>query len=278
MSHKTRAAASRPISDAPGWTFFRQWLKNPLGVAAISPSSPQLARQMMSELPRGAKRVIELGGGTGVFTQALLDHGIAPADLLVLELNEELHQHLQKHFPTVQVACADARDLAEVAAARGFGPEAPADAVISGLGLLSMPKATQQAILSGRRQCGELVEKQRPPVGVLEPPVAGLRSTREAARLVTEELGLDQLLGQCRAIHGDERPRPSRRQVMQALGNQFLAGPAFANHEHGTVKRRCAARPLDRVEESKALADKLIGPFHVPTCGDKSHHMARYFG
>jgi phosphatidylethanolamine/phosphatidyl-N-methylethanolamine N-methyltransferase len=130
-----------------GWTFFRQWLKNPLGVAAISPSSPQLARQMMSELPRGAKRVIELGGGTGVFTQALLDHGIAPADLLVLELNEELHQHLQKHFPTVQVACADARDLADVALARGFGPDAPADAVISGLGLLSMPKATQQAIL-----------------------------------------------------------------------------------------------------------------------------------
>ena len=97
-----------------GWTFFRQWLKNPLGMAAISPSSPQLARQMMSELPRGARRVIELGGGTGVFTQALLDHGIAPADLLVLELNEELHQHLQRHFPQVQVACADARDLAEI--------------------------------------------------------------------------------------------------------------------------------------------------------------------
>jgi phospholipid N-methyltransferase len=136
-----------------GWTFFRQWLKNPLGVAAISPSSPQLARQMMSELPRGATRVIELGGGTGVFTQALLDHGIAPADLLVLELNEELHQHLQKHFPDVQIACADARDLADLAQARGFGPEAPADAIISGLGLLSMPKATQQAILAAAFDC-----------------------------------------------------------------------------------------------------------------------------
>jgi phosphatidylethanolamine/phosphatidyl-N-methylethanolamine N-methyltransferase len=138
--------APRPL--VAGWTFFRQWLKNPLGTAAISPSSRQLARQMMAELPRGARRIIELGGGTGVFTQALLDHGIAPADLLVLELNEELHQHLQKHFPLVQVACADAVDLAGVAAARGFGPDHPADAVISGLGLLSMPKATQQAILA----------------------------------------------------------------------------------------------------------------------------------
>ncbi len=135
------------------WTFFRQWLKNPLGVAAISPSSQQLARQMMAELPRGARRVIELGGGTGVFTQALLDHGVAPADLLVLELNEDLHQHLQKRFPQVQVACADARQLVEVATPRGFGPEAPVDAVISGLGLLSMPKATQQAILASAFEC-----------------------------------------------------------------------------------------------------------------------------
>lgn len=132
----------------PGWTFFRQWLKNPLGTAAISPSSRQLARQMMAELPRPPIRVIELGGGTGVFTQALLDHGVAPADLLVLELNEELHQHLQRHFPQVQVACADAADLGAVAEARGFGPDRPADAVISGLGLLSMPKAAQQAILA----------------------------------------------------------------------------------------------------------------------------------
>lgn len=144
---------SGPGALAHTWTFFRQWLKNPLGTAAISPSSRQLARQMMSELPRGARRVIELGGGTGVFTRALLEHGIAPRDLLVLELNEELHQHLQRHFPQVQVACADARDLAGVGMAHGFGPEAPADAIVSGLGLLSMPRATQQAILSAAFDC-----------------------------------------------------------------------------------------------------------------------------
>lgn len=130
------------------WTFFRQWLKDPLGVAAISPSSPQLARQMMLELPRDARRVVELGGGTGVFTQALLDHGIVPADLLVLELNEELHQHLRRRFPEVQVVCADARDLAEVARAHGFEGEGRADAIVSGLGLLSMPRPTQLAIMS----------------------------------------------------------------------------------------------------------------------------------
>ena len=138
---------------ASSWTFFRQWLKNPLAVAAISPSSRQLARQMTAELPASTRRVIELGGGTGVFTRALLEHGIAPADLLVLELNEELHQHLVKTFPQVQVACADARNLVRVAGDCGFGPEAPADAIVSGLGLLSMPKRDQRAILSAAFQC-----------------------------------------------------------------------------------------------------------------------------
>ncbi|HMB57086.1 MAG TPA: hypothetical protein VKM35_07735 [Arenimonas sp.] len=130
------------------WTFFRQWLKDPLGVAAISPSSPQLARQMMSQLPKTCRRVIELGGGTGVFTQALLTHGIALADLLVLELNEELHQHLQRRFPGMAIVCGDAGNLRAIAEEQGFSGEARADAVISGLGLLSMPRQLQQTIMS----------------------------------------------------------------------------------------------------------------------------------
>ena len=138
----------RTRSLPAGWTFFRQWLKDPLKVAAISPSSKQLARQMMSQLPRQARRVIELGGGTGVFTQALLDHGIAPADLLVLELNEELHQHLVRQFPGASVVCGDATNLREIAERNGFAGEQRADAIISGLGLLSMPRQTQHGILS----------------------------------------------------------------------------------------------------------------------------------
>ena len=130
-----------------GWTFFRQWLKNPLRVAAISPSGKQLARQMMGQLPRPCRRVIELGGGTGVFTQALIDHGIAARDLLVLELNEELHQHLVRQFPGAIVVCGDAGNLKQIAEDRGFIAEQRADAVISGLGLLSMPRALQQSIL-----------------------------------------------------------------------------------------------------------------------------------
>lgn len=129
------------------WTFFRQWLKNPLAVASLSPSGRQLARQMIAELPHEARRVIELGGGTGVFTRALLGHGIAAKDLLVLELNEALYQHLRMRFADAHVVCGDARELKAIAAGDGFLDAGLADAVISGLGLLSMTKRTQAEIL-----------------------------------------------------------------------------------------------------------------------------------
>lgn len=129
------------------WTFFRQWLKSPLSIAAISPSSQHLARGMLDELPSSARRVVELGGGTGVFTAALLEHGIRPQDLLVLELNQDLHQHLTQRFGDARVVCGDARELPQIVARTGFAAGGPVDAVLSGLGLLSMGRETQQAIV-----------------------------------------------------------------------------------------------------------------------------------
>lgn len=146
MTSPTRPNAGTAAPEA--WTFFRQWLKNPLGIAALSPSGRQLTRQMISELPHGTRRVIELGGGTGVFTRAMLAHGIAPRDLLVLELNEALYQHLRAHFPDVRVECGDARELKAIAQRDGYLDEGPADAIISGLGLLSMSRHTQAEILA----------------------------------------------------------------------------------------------------------------------------------
>jgi phospholipid N-methyltransferase len=144
---KARHTGNGDDDQTLGWTFFRQWLKNPLRMAAVSPSSRELAQKMLRELPHSTRRVIELGGGTGVFTRALLERGVKPEDLLVLELNETLHQHLRQSFPGAYVACADACDLARVAEQSGYKDGGTADAVVSGLGLLSMAKPTQRTIL-----------------------------------------------------------------------------------------------------------------------------------
>jgi phosphatidylethanolamine/phosphatidyl-N-methylethanolamine N-methyltransferase len=135
------------------WTFFRQWLRNPLRTAAVAPSGAELAAAMVAELPAGTKRVIELGGGTGAITRALLAHGILGRDLLVVELNEALHEHLRKRFPQVRIAHGDASALPAIAARSGFLMDGPADAVISGLGLLSMSAQAQQGVLEAAFAC-----------------------------------------------------------------------------------------------------------------------------
>lgn len=130
------------------WTLFRRWLRNPLRIAAVAPSGAPLAAAMVAELPPGARRVIELGGGTGAITRALLAHGIVGRDLLVVELDEALHAHLRARFPQVRIAHGDARELHALAERCGFLAEAPVDAIVSGLGLLSMAREAQFEVLS----------------------------------------------------------------------------------------------------------------------------------
>ena len=139
-------APAKPATPAC-WIFFRQWLRHPLSMAAFSPSGRQLARQMIAQLPNGARRVVELGGGTGVFTRAVIEHGIAPRDLMVLELNDELFAHLRRTFPGAHVVHGNASQLKALADRDGYLQAGLADAAISGLGLLSMSRATQLTIL-----------------------------------------------------------------------------------------------------------------------------------
>ncbi|HQW81195.1 MAG TPA: hypothetical protein PLQ74_04935 [Pseudomonadota bacterium] len=142
-----RVLRQRRDDAAIAWTFFRQWLKAPLTTAAVSPSSRELAAEMLSQLPEGAAKVIELGGGTGVFTEALLTRGIAPENLLVFELNESLHLHLTQRFPSTRIVCADALSTARVVEREKFAQPGEVDAIVSGLGLLSMSQELQHGIL-----------------------------------------------------------------------------------------------------------------------------------
>ena len=50
-------ARARALADEKNVKFFREWLKDPLGVAAVSPSSKDLADKMLAQMPEGAARV-----------------------------------------------------------------------------------------------------------------------------------------------------------------------------------------------------------------------------
>jgi phospholipid N-methyltransferase len=93
------------------FVFFSKWLKSPLSVASVTPSSTQLAKAMASGLPDNEGLVIELGGGTGPITHALLEAGVRPDHLVVIERDPHFHRYLQQRFPGINVVCGDALDV-----------------------------------------------------------------------------------------------------------------------------------------------------------------------
>ncbi len=55
-----------------------------------------------------------------------------------------------------------------------------------------------------------------------------LLGARERTAFVPKQLGLEQLIGQCRAVDGDERAVFPRRRLVNEPGDDFLAGARLA--------------------------------------------------
>lgn len=126
--------------------FLGRWLRNPRAVGAVAPSGRSLASAMVAGIDlKAAGSVIELGGGTGSITAALLEAGVPGDQLVVIERDPVFAAVLQKRFPEVRVLEGDAVDLRRLLRKAGVGP---ARAVVSGLPLLSMPDRVCLRIIS----------------------------------------------------------------------------------------------------------------------------------
>ncbi|MCO6177444.1 class I SAM-dependent methyltransferase [Ciceribacter sp. RN22] len=131
---------NRPLHPSDHLLFFKSWLAKPFETAAIAPSSRRLAEAMTAQIePRS--RVLELGPGTGVFTRALVERGVAERDLLLVERNPVFARLLADRFPDALILTRDAATLPAEAGA--------CDAAVSGLPLLSMPVPQVTRILKG---------------------------------------------------------------------------------------------------------------------------------
>ncbi len=119
-------------------------MRSPLKIGAFLPSSRSLARAMAAEVDiEKPGAIIELGAGTGAVTHALLQAGIAPERLVVIERDERLHALMSAQFPHLNVLCADAAHMDTVLDATGA---TQINAIVSSLPLLSMPRPVRQAI------------------------------------------------------------------------------------------------------------------------------------
>jgi phospholipid N-methyltransferase len=122
--------------------FAREWAMAPRSVGAICPSSRRLAAQLAREVPAGDGAVIELGGGTGSVTQALLANGVSPGRLIVVERSAAFVRHLRARFSNVPVMHADAARLAH-----SLPLDLRVDAIVSCLPLRSLPRGEAEAIV-----------------------------------------------------------------------------------------------------------------------------------
>jgi len=134
------------MNDSDLLTFARSWLRAPKSIGAAAPSGRGLAKLMCNQVdPKGDGLVVELGAGTGVITQALLAHGVAPSRLLVVELDPDLVALVGRKLPQVKIVCANARTLRQTLAE--VAPHRSVDTIISSLPLLAMPIRLRWRIL-----------------------------------------------------------------------------------------------------------------------------------
>jgi len=136
-----RAKETKPhrANFADSLLLFRLWLKSPLKIGAVAVSSPELAAAMARQIPRGTDGyVVELGAGTGPVTRAILEAGVAPERLVVIERNPTLHRHLKERYPDVRVMLGDAVRLRRMMKQNGISPVI---AIVSSLPLRSMKES-----------------------------------------------------------------------------------------------------------------------------------------
>ena len=151
MSHKPKSCRTAALPRSEFRTkateyldFLAAWLQKPRQTASVVPSSRHLARLMVARIdPHDDGRVLELGGGTGVFTRAILETGLPAEKLEVVEINPAFARGLRRHFPHVAVLETPAQIVSTATA----GDPGDYQVVVSGLPLLAMDRPLHIDIL-----------------------------------------------------------------------------------------------------------------------------------
>lgn len=128
-------------------SFIQQFWKEKKMVGAMAPSSRFLAEKMLENIDfQSAHVLIELGPGTGVFTDKILKKMRPDAKLLVFELNDNFYASLKKRITDSRVILIhDSAEKIEKYLTENNLMEA--DVVLSSLPLANFPSELRDAIL-----------------------------------------------------------------------------------------------------------------------------------
>lgn len=130
----------------PAQMFFQGFLKHPVMVGSIIPSSDKLIRNMLARVDWSAcKLFVEYGPGVGTFCRPILERMAPDATLIAIDTNADFIRYLDatiidSRFQAVEGSAADVR---EIIAERGFEH---ADYILSGLPFSTLPPGVGPAI------------------------------------------------------------------------------------------------------------------------------------
>ena len=133
-------------SPSPQWQFLRGFIKNPVMVGSIIPSSRVLIDKMLRPVDwENTRLFVEYGPGVGTFTRPVLDLMGPEAKLVTIDTNPEFTEYLKESIddPRLIAVTGSAADVEKILADRGLGQ---ADYVLSGLPFSTLPPGVGDAI------------------------------------------------------------------------------------------------------------------------------------
>ena len=130
----------RPMNTAgPIGTFFKGFLKHPVMVGSIIPSSAKLIDHMLSRVNwQTCKVFVEYGPGVGTFCRPILSRMAPDATLIAIDTNPDFIDYLGNRItdPRFQPVLGSAADVGQILAERGHWH---ADYILSGLPFSTLP-------------------------------------------------------------------------------------------------------------------------------------------
>lgn len=166
------------------WAFFQEFLKYPLRIGSIIPSSRFLEKRIVETAGIDlAKTVVELGPGIGGTTRAILQAMAKDARLLSIEINRHFHALVSGIEDDRLVAhLGDALNLQEIVSMYGVGTT---DVVISGIPFSTMSRIAGSRII-------EAISKVLAPGGRF----VAYQTSRRVASLSRPVLGPGKIRGE----------------------------------------------------------------------------------
>ena len=124
---------------SPQWQFLRGFLKHPVMVGSIIPSSRKLMDKMLGPVDWKTTRLfVEYGPGVGTFTRPILERLRPDATLVTIDTNPDFTRYLKESIddPRLVAVTGSAAEVDKILADRALGD---ADYVVSGLPFSTLP-------------------------------------------------------------------------------------------------------------------------------------------